>query len=517
VLNRFFNRPRRPEPQAFPPRKRSLATNWFGPDHPDASEFAAFVPDEAPTPDAAVPDAVAAPEQADPSVDLSGPTTAAEPRLAIGQMVASVRDGLLMVFGPEGDPVPPQAFVNAAEAEPEAVVILSDGAAVPASRVAVVLKAQTLGRLGAAEDGGWIMAMLRDQDRPEMASEEDLAAGHDDCVLTGTGDETPPAQPSAPVLEQVELSSPSLEPDLAAPVAMIDDDMLELGSLAGPERPEAVVEIPMAVSPDGVAPSAASDDEVLRPMAASSLDPESAWGEAVASPEPAAAFPEPVAAAPESVASAPDSADSVDADSIVLVMIRGVPDDVRLSAGVRDDDGSWSLSPLDLPDLTITPASGGGGVGEMADRELTITGIALTDGGVLTAFSETVPLADYLTDGAGSHETFEGAEATPAPGDRQADSGPAAIVLDVDPALWHGEQFDALVVRDVPAGARLSAGAHDVAIDGWVLRPQDLRRLAIIPPADQRTDFTLTLLGVVLRSGDANAARVLTRLPVRLA
>ena len=72
------------------------------------------------------------------------------------------------------------------------------------------------------------------------------------------------------------------------------------------------------------------------------------------------------------------------------------------------------------------------------------------------------------------------------------------------------------MIRDLPAGARLSAGAHDPAIDGWVLRPQDLSALTIIPPPDQREDFTLTLLGVALRPGAGDAARVLTRLPVRL-
>jgi hypothetical protein len=91
------------------------------------------------------------------------------------------------------------------------------------------------------------------------------------------------------------------------------------------------------------------------------------------------------------------------------------------------------------------------------------------------------------------------------------------IALALNPPALAGEAFDVLVIRDLPAGARLSAGAYDPAIDGWVLRPQDLGALTILPPPELRADFTVTLLGIALREGEANAARVLARLPVRLA
>ena len=84
----------------------------------------------------------------------------------------------------------------------------------------------------------------------------------------------------------------------------------------------------------------------------------------------------------------------IDPDRMVLVVIRGVPEDARLSAGVRDDDGSWLLSPLDLSTVTIAL----GTERPDADGDLGITGIALTEAGDLTAICETVPLADYLAD-----------------------------------------------------------------------------------------------------------------------
>jgi hypothetical protein len=126
-------------------------------------------------------------EDAAPGVGLFGglrraprSRRAPEPVLALGQMRLSIDDGLLMVFGPDGDPVPPRVFSAAAAADPDARLNLPDGTAVAASRVAVVLGAQVLGRLGRVERGNeWIMAMLRERGGPEAASEAELRAEED--------------------------------------------------------------------------------------------------------------------------------------------------------------------------------------------------------------------------------------------------------------------------------------------------------------------------------------------------
>lgn len=200
------------------------------------------------------------------------------PNPALEQMRLSLEDGLLMVFGPEGDPVPPRAFAAAAAADPEARLGLPDGTKVPASRVAAVLDAQVLGRLGRPERGnGWILAMLYEGVGPKEASEEQLRA-------------------------------------------------------------------------------------------------------------------------------------------------------------------------------------------------------------------------------------------------EQGSRGPRRVALKVDRQVLAGEKLHALVIRDLPADARLSAGVYDAAIGGWVVRPRDLRGLAILPSPDLRGDFTLTLLGIAVGAADdGNAPRVLTRLPVTLA
>ncbi len=200
----------------------------------------------------------------------------------------------------------------------------------------------------------------------------------------------------------------------------------------------------------------------------------------------------------------------VDPESIALVVIRGVPEDATLSTGTRDEDGSWSISPLDLSSVMISLASQGpGSEPPVVEGDLDITGIAFTEQGELVAISETVPLADYVAEPTSNQA---GAiEPTDVP---TAGPNPCMISLDIDSRSWADEQFDALVVRDLPPGARLSAGSYDPSIDGWVLMARDLPMLAIAPPAGMSTDFTLTLMGVALRPGDANAARVLARLPV---
>ena len=116
--------------------------------------------------------------------------------LALAQMRLAVEDGVLMVLGPEGDPVPPQAVVAALAPEPGGRLSLPDGASVPASRVVAALEAQRLGRLGRQETGeAWIMAMLRDDGWAEPASDRALLAERHDAL------------PASPALE------PRTEPD----------------------------------------------------------------------------------------------------------------------------------------------------------------------------------------------------------------------------------------------------------------------------------------------------------------
>ena len=105
--------------------------------------------------------------------------------------------------------------------------------------------------------------------------------------------------------------------------------------------------------------------------------------------------------------------------------------------------------------------------------------------------------------------------AAPAPAAR---SWPAPIPLGLDPQeLSGGGPFDAIIVRDLPAGVTLSAGTYDAAIAGWVLLPYQLSDLSVLVDGGRGADFTLSLLGVCLRPGSAGRPRVLARVPVSVA
>ena len=106
-----------------------------------------------------------------------------ERALDLGLVRAAIQDGLLMVFGPDGDPVPPQAFGAAAAERPHAAVPLEDGPPVRAERIAAVLDAQISGDSGPGQGAGeaWIRAMLGIGPRPEMVRDDDVLA--EDCTV----------------------------------------------------------------------------------------------------------------------------------------------------------------------------------------------------------------------------------------------------------------------------------------------------------------------------------------------
>jgi hypothetical protein len=320
--------------------------------------------------------------------------------LALSQMRLTIEDGLLMVFGPDGDPVPPRAVAAAAATDPAAVLELPDGTTAPAARIAAVLSAQVLGRLGRSSQGSeWILAMLREAGRPEPTSEDALRAEQDAPDALHERDDQPTpcdygqtaaATADATPATQLALDFAKRDPDLAVPVA------------------------------------------------------------------------------------------------------RGLPDS-------RTDDGRWFSSLRNLSARAITRGSGpssGQGAGARGIDGPVRRGARAHD---------KVERSPLRQSGAGAAKSVAGL-----PGAR-------TVALGLNPQALEAEGFHMLVVRDVPAGARLSAGAYDPALDGWVMRLRDLGSLMISAPLELHGDFTLTLLGIALRPGDADAVRILAWLPVRFA
>ena len=567
---------------------------------------------------------------AEPDRHGSAPAAPTERALDLALVRAAIRDGLLMVFGPEDDPVPPQAFGAAAAERPDAEVRLMDGPRVRAERVAAVLDAQMSGRLGSGLGGGepWIRAMLGIAPQPEMAGSHDLSAetctldvvafGKElmitsrggatfliadarartpDSICVWVGSEGPIA-PGAladrllggPRQDSVERNPSELT--MPGCKAWLEDDALlldlpEIGPVylahigdAGATAPAASLftasgevatigdllnalsgPVPHPAAPeqaDRLAPAAEPVDDLPAPSAQSGADDPSACAVplAIALPDalavamqqaqslPAAAErlddfgPSPVPCAagaptahavpltialPDALAAAPER--------IVLVVMRGLPEGASLSAGVASGDGSWLLSPRDLPGLSLTPPRDWA-----SNLSLEIAAIALASAeGELTATASTtvVPWRSAVVEPGPAFMDEPAPSATLGSASSRAEHEPAASVgsasswvvepartsipLDLDlQILGEGGPFDAFIVRGLPAGVSLSAGTYDPAMGVWVLLPHQLSGLSVLTSGGWIDDFALSLMGLSLRAGAGARPRLLARVPVTI-
>jgi hypothetical protein len=501
-------------------------------------------------------------ETGTPGFQIGTPAEAGgEGSLDLALMRAVIQDGILMVLGPDGDPVPPDAFGAAALQQPDALVRLADGPRIQAARIAAVLDAQRGGRLGSGQEGdaAWIEAMLGIGPRPAMAKDEDLLAEAHHVEIIAFGREmmiTSPAGGTFLIAEarsatpaSVRLLGADGEPvalgevvtrllsrtdrrgadDLRARINEVtlpdcktrleDGDLIidlpEVGALHFSRYDPAAGQGPSVsvFMPDG---DTATIDELIGALSRSLTAPQAHQAHVVPheqddptitdqSPD---ADPGTTSSLTSALTSAPGDPLSealrpvplavrvpqglgAQEGEVALVVVRRLPAGAGLSAGVACDDGSWLLSPRDLGGLSLVPPSGWTG-----DLTLEIVAIAVRNrDGELARVSS--------------------AMAVPLP---SAPSGqvPAPIPIAIDPGVLSAKDapLDAIIVRDLPADATLSAGAYDPAIDGWVLLPRQAGALTVTPGTGQTEGFTLTLLGV--RLADGGRPRLLARIPVAI-
>jgi hypothetical protein len=518
-----------------------------------------------PTPDHSWP-AGALPDATPAAPEASGfePCAPGEGTLELGLVQAAIEDGLLMVFGPDGDPVPPQVFGAAAAAQPDAGVRLSDGPQVPAERIAAVLEAQTRGRLGPDRSGGepWIRVMLGIGPEPEMADPDDLLAetctlevvafGKELMVTSRNGATFLVADARARTPDSIclclESEGPVAAADLVARLlaggegradpranefavpeckAWLEDDAVvidvpELGAIYLARMDDAGIPAP-AASLFMASGEVATIEDLLSALRRPASVPPAPETAGVAAPAPASADH----AAARSPGSLPLTLDLPDAlaaepERVALVAVRGLPDTARLSAGVASGDGSWLLSPRDLPGLFLTPPSDWTG-----DLAFELAAIAVVSPeGELSSASRAVVVP--RPSGEADPAAFEAA----APGmvepeasrhletrsTAMVEPAPAWVPLDFEPqTLSDGGPFDAVIVRGVPSGVALSAGTYDPTTEVWVLLPHQLSGLYVRTSGNRPAGFTLSLLGVCLRAGNGARPRMLARVPVSIA
>ncbi len=167
-----------------------------------------------------------------------------------------------------------------------------------------------------------------------------------------------------------------------------------------------------------------------------------------------------------------------DGSETLAISISGLPSDASLSAGVRSGDGTWSLTTDDLDGLSLTT-----GAHSDSDLSLTITAITTDANGSRAGVLGTLNVSVNADADAPTVSALDasGMEDTP-------------IALTLGSALVDddGSESLSLTLRNVPAGAALSAGTDNG--DGtWTLGSDDLDDLTITAPNHFSGTMSLTL------------------------
>lgn len=167
-----------------------------------------------------------------------------------------------------------------------------------------------------------------------------------------------------------------------------------------------------------------------------------------------------------------------DGSESLSVEISGVPDGATLSAGVDQGGGVWLLRQDDLDGLTITPPA-------HSDSDFTLN-VTATTSEANGHSMDTSAVINVSIQGRGDPAALTVADASGIE-DTPIDLSIFAAMTDTD-----GSEALTLTISGVPDGAALSAGA-DQGGGVWLLRPDDLNGLTIMPPANSDSDFTLTV------------------------
>ena len=176
-----------------------------------------------------------------------------------------------------------------------------------------------------------------------------------------------------------------------------------------------------------------------------------------------------------------------DGSETLSVTITGVPTGAMLSAGTNNGGGSWTLTPAQLTNLSITPPLNYSG-----NFNLTVTATSSENGTTSNAISTLpvtvsgVPDLPTLT-----VHTANGNEGMP-------------IALDISAALTDtdGSETLSISVTGVPAGASLSAGTNNGG-GSWTLTAAQLTNLQLNPPANFNGNFNLSVVATASENGQS--------------
>ncbi|MDZ7888722.1 MAG: hypothetical protein U5M72_05520 [Pseudomonas sp.] len=174
-----------------------------------------------------------------------------------------------------------------------------------------------------------------------------------------------------------------------------------------------------------------------------------------------------------------------DASEHLSLQVAGLPQGATLSAGTHNADGSWTLSPDQLPGLIMTPPADFSG-----DIHLAVTATA-TDH---TLTADKVMQLDITVDPVAEKPALSVMNLA----DSMEHSG--AMALDIDVNVHHddGETLS-ITIEDLPSGATLSAGTHN-ADGSWTLTPAQLQGLKLTPDVNWSGSFALKVTATAMEA-----------------
>lgn len=422
-----------------------------------------------------------------------------------------VEDGLLMTFGPLGDPVPPAVVKTVCASEADGMLQLPGGELVDHRRVVEILEIQQTGPLADHQNDRWIEAMLGVGGSYETTL---------DGLLSSEIVDTGPAARNQLKIETI--GGQALRLRNAHPGDIHEAPLAQLKRDGKGQSIEAIL---------AEAPGKKPTDGSVRARSAGSVDGSIALrGETIAVDLPGQrkvvlekapivwdgkpkvdlawadgrsttlddVFDRLQAETREAAATATSHIEPVTCpllpanepmaglERATIVMVSGLPDDWSLSMGMKNDQGSWLLNPDDIdavdvvmPGPSVSPAS------------LTLKAIAVSgpDGS----------LEEQTRDIVCPARTIDGdRSSTP------ADPGlPAVANLGFLESEIASAAADALLLRGLSDGMTLSAGTYDPAIKGWILLPAQIENLSVTL-VDGATDSVEIEVRAIHVGGDGN-------------
>lgn len=123
-----------------------------------------------------------------------------------------VEDGLLMAFGPEGDPIPPSLVRSICAGDPKGTLQMENGKTADRQRVLDLLDAQQKAPLADTSSDGWIEAMLC------------LGGAFEPTSARLLEEEAPGVMPSLPEAKDDEASAGRPDPETEIMTPLVFDD-----------------------------------------------------------------------------------------------------------------------------------------------------------------------------------------------------------------------------------------------------------------------------------------------------